>query len=290
MSVNSYASIQALVADALARIDLGAQIIDAITLFEAEAGFELFRTRGTETRTILVPGNPTPLTITGATNNGSGLIRIAYTGTASPALATGNIVAVANVGGTLEANGSWVITVISGSQIDLQNSAFLNTYTSGGQIQQDQGFAALPSDYMGWSRVTWTGVPTVDLEYVAPAIWDDEFPTWLPIISTGIPEVFTVEAGFIKIRPVSTTPLEFLYWQKTPALATNFNWLATNRPDAYVAGALAIVYGLWVKDPAQAQFYNAKKMEIFDQIKKQRFREFNNMRIRMDRSSYGTTP
>ena len=289
MSVNSYASIQALVADALARSDLTLQIIDAITLFEAEAGFELFRTRGTETRTILIPSNPSPLTITGITNNGAGLIRITYTGTASPALATGNIVAVAN--GTTESTGSWVITVISGSIIDLQNSTFTDTsYTSGGTLQQDQGFAALPSDYMGWSRVTWTGVPTVDLEYVAPAIWDDEFPTWLPIVSTGIPEVFTIEAGFLKIRPLSTTPLEFLYWQKTPALSGNFNWLATNRPDAYVAGVLAIVYGLWVKDPAQAQFYNSKKMEIFDQVKKQRFREFNNLRIRMDRSSYGTTP
>src|SRR5258708_1632977 len=270
MSVNSYASIQALIADALARSDLTSQIVDAITLFEAEAGFELFRTRGTETRTILVPTNPAALTITGAANNGSGLIRITYTGTRSPALATGNIVAIANAGGTIEPNGSWVVTVIDAQDIDLQGSTFTNTYTSGGIVQQDQGFAALPSDYLGWSRVTWTGVPTIDLEYVAPAIWDDEFPTWLPIISTGIPEVFTVEAGFIKIRPVNTTPLEFLYWQKTPALAGQFNWLATNRPDAYVAGTLAIVYGLYVKDQQQAQVYNSKKMEIYDQIKKQR--------------------
>ena len=290
MSVNSYASIQALIADALARTDLTNQIVDAITLFEAEAAYELFRTRGTETRTILVPGNPVPLTITNAANNGSGLIRITYATTASPPLATGNILAISGVAGTTEANGTWLITVIDGSNFDLQGTAFTNTYSGGGTAQQDQGFAALPSDYMGWGRVTWTGVPTVDLEYVAPAIWDDEFPTWLPIISTGIPEVFTIEAGFIKIRPINTTPLEFLYWQKTPALVSQFNWLATNRPDAYVAGALAIIYGLWIKDPAQAQFYNAKNMEIYDQIKKQRFREFNNLRVRIDRSSFGTTP
>lgn len=289
MSVNSYASIQALVADALARSDLTLQIIDAITLFEAEASYELFRTRGNETRTILAPSNPTALNITNYQAGPGGVIWLTYTpiSTNTP-LVTGNIVNVASV--PTEGQGSWVVTVVDSSDIYLQNSVYVGPYTSGGTIQQDQGFAALPSNYLGWSRVTWTGVPTVDLEYVAPAVWDDEFPTWLPVVSSGIPEVFTVEAGFIKIRPISPTPLEFLYWAMTPALASSFNWLATNRPDAYVAGALAIVYGLWVKDPAQAQFYNSKKMEIFDQIKKQRFREFSNLRIRMDRSSYGTTP
>src|SRR5712664_1196858 len=98
MSVNSYASIQALIADALARTDLTSQIVDAITLFEAEAGYELFRTRGTETRTILVPSNPTPLTITNTADNGAGLIRVTYTGTGSPILATGNIVAISGTG------------------------------------------------------------------------------------------------------------------------------------------------------------------------------------------------
>ncbi len=291
MPVNNYANIQAEVADILARADLTSQIQDAITLFEAEAAYELFRTRSTLVRTILVPSNPTALTITGAANNGSGLIRITYTGTASPAIATGNIVAVANVGGTTEANGSWVVTVISGSQIDLQGSTFTNTYTSGGTIQQDIGFCTLPSDYLGWSRVTFTGNPQTDLEYCSPAVWDEEFPiNSQPVVTTSIPRVFTVEAGFLKILPVNTIPLEFLYWQMTPALSGNFNWLATNRPDAYVMGALEKLYGLWVKDFNQAEAYGRKKIEIFNQIKMQRFREFNNLRIRIDRSTYGATP
>lgn len=74
-----------------------------------------------------------------------------------------------------------------------------------------------------------------------------------PLISTSIPRVFTVEAGFLKILPVNATPLELLYWQATPALSGNFNWLATNRPDAYVMGALEKLYGLWVKDFNQAE-------------------------------------
>ncbi len=35
---------------------------------------------------------------------------------------------------TTEANGSWTITVVDGTHIDLQGSAFSNTYTSGGYV------------------------------------------------------------------------------------------------------------------------------------------------------------
>ena len=290
MPVTNYATIAALIQDALARSDLSSQTADAITLFEAEASFELFRTRGTEVRTILVPTSPAPLTITNAANNGSGAIRITWSGTTTPALVTGNIINISSIGGTIEADGSWVITVISANTFDLQNSVFLNAYTNGGQAQQDQGFAPLPTDYMGWRRVTFTGVPQRDLEYISPAVWDEAFPNWEPIIATSIPEVFTIEAGYLKIKPVNTGPLEFIYWQMTPALAANFNWLATERPDAYIMGALEKLYGVWIKDFNQAGAYGRKKDQIFSEIKMQRFREFNNLRIRLDRSAYGATP
>lgn len=290
MPVNSYVNIEAAIADILARNDLTNQIVDAITLFEAEAAYELFRQRGTETRTILVPSNPTALTVTGCASNGSGLIRVTYSGTASPTLATGNIVSISAVGGTTEANSTWVITVIDSSNFDLQGSTFTNTYTSGGLIQQDVGFAALPTDYLGWSRVTSQSNPTSDCEYVAPGVWDQEFPTSLTNPLIGIPRVFTVEAGYLKVKPGTSGTLEFLYWAKTPALSGSFNWLATNRPDAYIVGALEKLYGYWIKDFNEAEAYGRKKIEIFNQIKMQRFREFNNLRMRIDRSTYGATP
>ncbi len=288
MPVSSYVTIQALIADVLARQDLTSQVQDAITLFEAESAYELFRTRGTETRTIVVPSSPSITTITGAATS-AGLIQITYTPiSTNPTLATGNIVSIQDVGGTTEANGSWVITVTSTSTFTLNGSVFANTYTSGGTIQQDLGFCTLPTDYLGWSRVTYTGNPSTDLEYVAPGVFDQEFPA--STMSTSIPRVFTVEAGFLKILPLNSTPLEFLYWQKTPALSSSFNWLASNRPDAYVVGALEKLYGYWIKDFNQAEAYGRKKTEIFNQIKMQRFREFNNLRIRIDRSTYGATP
>lgn len=292
MPVNNYANIQALIADNLARQDLTSQIQDAITLFEAEAASELFRTRQTLVRTILVPSNPQALSVTGANAFSDGSIQVTYTTiSTNPAIATGNIVSVSSVGGTTEANGSWVVANVSAGSFTLVGSVFVNAYVSGGIVQQDLGFCTLPSDYLGWSRVTYTGNPQADLEYVSPAVWDEEFPTnYQPVISTSTPRVFTVEAGFLKILPVNPTPIEFLYWQQTPALAGNFNWLAAARPDAYVVGALEKLYGYWIKDFNQAEAFGRKKTEIFNQIKMQRFREFNNLRIRLDRSAYGATP
>ncbi len=291
MPVTSYATIQALIADVLARSDLTTQIQDAIVLFEAEAAFELFRTRGTETRTILVPSSPAPLTITGAAASGT-VIQLTYTTISSnPTIATGDIVSVGNVGGTTEANGSWVVTAVGAGTLTLNNSVFTHTYTSGGTIQQAFGFCTLPTDYLGWSRVTTTGNPPVDLEYVAPGVWDQEYPTSTTVgADTAVARVFTVEAGFLKLKPISSTPVEFLYWKSTPALSGSFNWLATARPDAYVVGACEKLYGYWIKDFNQAEAYGRKKTEIFNQIKMQRMREFSNLHIRLDRSSYGATP
>lgn len=80
----------------------------------------------------LDPIAPGALTITGAANNGAGLIGIAVASTAT--LTTGQIKAISSVGGTTEANGNWTITVIDGTHFDLQGSAFVHNYTSGGVV------------------------------------------------------------------------------------------------------------------------------------------------------------
>jgi len=72
------------------------------------------------------------LTITGTANNGSGLVRLTVTSTAT--FATGQTKKVAGVVGTTEANGLWTITVVDATHIDLQGSAFANNYVSGGTI------------------------------------------------------------------------------------------------------------------------------------------------------------
>lgn len=75
--------------------------------------------------------------VSGAANNGSGLIRLTVADTTG--MATGETWTVAGVTGTTEANGNWVITVIDGTHVDLQGSTFANAYVSGGSVAQYYG-------------------------------------------------------------------------------------------------------------------------------------------------------
>lgn len=87
---------------------------------------------------------PTPLPITGAANNGAGLIRLALSGglfNADFTIIGQNFIVVQGVVGTTEANGTWTFTVVDATHIDLninQNtglaSAFVNAWVSGGAI------------------------------------------------------------------------------------------------------------------------------------------------------------
>jgi len=94
-----------------------------------DRGYTLAPAAATGTGVSVVSG--ATVTVTGAANNGSGLIRITA---ASHGFDTGERVGIASVGGTTEANGSWTITVITANTFDLQGSAFVNAYTAGGII------------------------------------------------------------------------------------------------------------------------------------------------------------
>jgi hypothetical protein len=77
-----------------------------------------------------------PITITGAANNGSGLIRLTMGSTAT--LTDGQSYYVVGVYGTSEANGLWEMTVVNGTTVDLVGSTFTNTYVAGGLIESDR--------------------------------------------------------------------------------------------------------------------------------------------------------
>ena len=70
--------------------------------------------------------------VTGAADNGSGLIRITVASTSG--WATNDSKTITGVAGTTEANGTWLITVVNSTHIDLQGSAFSNVYVSGGYV------------------------------------------------------------------------------------------------------------------------------------------------------------
>lgn len=69
--------------------------------------------------------------ISGAVNNGSGLIRVTANG---HGVNTGDSVAVYGVTGTVEANGHWIVTKVDANRVDLQASTFVNAYSAGGTL------------------------------------------------------------------------------------------------------------------------------------------------------------
>lgn len=69
------------------------------------------------------------LHVTGAVNNGAGLIRLTVT---AHGYETADKVNVLSVGGVAAAAGQWLITVISANTFDLRGSTFAGTYTTGG--------------------------------------------------------------------------------------------------------------------------------------------------------------
>lgn len=67
--------------------------------------------------------------VTGAANNGGGLVRVTSNG---HGYINGQVVTVSGVVGTVEANGSWVVAGVTANTFDLVGSAFVNAYVSGG--------------------------------------------------------------------------------------------------------------------------------------------------------------
>ncbi len=72
------------------------------------------------------------MTVLGAASGTNGVIRLTVNNTAQAN--SGDQANVAGVGGTVEANGTWPITVIDAYHIELVGSKFVNAFTSGGTV------------------------------------------------------------------------------------------------------------------------------------------------------------
>jgi len=132
-------------------------------------------------------------------------------------------------------------------------------------LTPSSGSVALPSDYLAWRRVTWTGSTRVELQYVHPSYLQAAYPS----SPSDVPRIFTIEGATLKVRPVDDTSLEFDYLQKIPALSDSAttNWLLTAHPDLYLFGALVEAEMFGVNDE-RAPLWKARRDEIFDEIEK----------------------
>lgn len=96
--------------------------------FENPGASPAFLSTTQGTKTVSDASNTTPIVITTSTTHG---------------YETGNGVRVASVGGNTAANGDWVITVLTTTTFELDDSAGSGTYTSGGTTQKFESFAHL---------------------------------------------------------------------------------------------------------------------------------------------------
>lgn len=125
------------------------------------------------------------------------------------------------------------------------------------------GSVTIPADYLEWKRCTWTGSPKRELDYVTPAYLSGTNPDSL----SDVPSYFTIEGATLKVSPLDSTPLNFLYAQKLPALtdSATSNWMLNEHPDGYLFGSLVMACTL-VSNAGDGAAWNALAEQILGEI------------------------
>lgn len=130
-----------------------------------------------------------------------------------------------------------------------------------GTVTMSSGAGSLPSDYLQWKNVKWTGTPAVNLDYADRAWLTETYPS----SPSDTPRYFTIEGSTISVMPVDNTSLILRYYQKITALSSSVNWLFAAHPDIYLYGTLVELCGL-TKDPEAAQVWLARRDALFREI------------------------
>lgn len=125
------------------------------------------------------------------------------------------------------------------------------------------GSVILPTDYLEWKRVTWTGSPRRELDYVTSSYLAGTNPGLL----SDTPRYFTIEGSTLKVSPFSQTDLDLIYAQKVPALSDSAtsNWLLASHPDAYLFGTLTMSATL-TSDAENGRAWNALAQQYLGEL------------------------
>lgn len=132
-------------------------------------------------------GQPTralAMNILGAISGTNGQIRLNVLSTAR--IVTGDAGTVANVTGTVEANGTWQLTVIDGQNVELVGSIFVHAYVSGGVLTDltTPPNVKTPTTAISWSDdngVSYRNPRVLGLGEIAKAL-----KTTVPVKHTGM--------------------------------------------------------------------------------------------------------
>jgi hypothetical protein len=97
------------------------------------------------------------------------------------------------------------------------------------------GTGSLPTDYLEHTRVYANSSPVISLEQVDPDWAIEKYPD--TAATTG--EYFYILGSSIFTKPVCSSTLAMLYYQKIPALASNLsgNWITSRSPGLYLYSA-----------------------------------------------------
>lgn len=130
-------------------------------------------------------------------------------------------------------------------------------------LTPSSGSVALPTDYLEWKRVTWTGSPRRELDYVTPSFLSGINPAQL----SDTPSYFTIEGLNLKVARISDTALDFLYAQKLPALSVSntTNWMLTDNPDGYLWGSL-VMSATFTSDAQNGAAWNVLAQQVLGEI------------------------
>lgn len=124
---------------------------------------------------------------------------------------------------------------------------------------------ALPADFWGFKSPPYVDASTdVALIKLTPGALRE----WFPDGTTGTPTHYAIEGENILLGPIPTSAaVKGTYYKTIPALSsgTATNWLLTDHPDVYLAGALHYAH-LFQMDEQRAVLWLGKMQRAVDAI------------------------
>jgi hypothetical protein len=122
----------------------------------------------------------------------------------------------------------------------------------------------LPTDFLAVRNIQLNSDPLRTLVFMSPLDIDIKYGS-----RTGIPEAYTFVADEFQFAPVPSGDytVEIDYYKRIPALSDDAatNWLLTNYPDVYLAGAM--VEAMWfTQDGGQLAAWRARLEESLKEL------------------------
>lgn len=196
---------------------------------------------GTWTDNTLTSGSYVTKNVSATANNGSGLIRI--TTSTSHGYSTGDVVQIVGLVGTVEANGAWKITVISSTQFDLQNSAYVNARVSGGTTSVINSKAVVLSAPLTKNvtdcEVNWTGANDGTATVQSYTTDAKEGSNCIKVTMDAATQTNKLQAYFALGGTIDFSAYQELsFWFKNSAIMNDTTWYLALCSD--VAGATVV--------------------------------------------------